>query len=472
MLVNLDFIFFASSFSVGVISTLLMYLHFRKYQHPGLLILTLAAFFSNFAPFIYFGHFLFVGVEYELAMSGLGNIMAMLSFTGGYLYVIGTKYLAEITRPMEYLFILPIYLIAIITRAVGGSHRYIDQEWVITYSPLYTLAIFGVLSFILQIEITRSFYNMIRNSEINTLKHIFYGTTILYFFIVPVLSLREIVSIPQSSILIPISFFYLMITLLVRRYPLIFFSTMVSPNFLLILNRDTRKILRAYTFSNLDDQFAYEDKLSSSLAIIEKIERETFYFETSLNILEFDDYTMFLHTSEDFQVVMVTDDRSTSFTYLIKELSKMLPNYLFGDEVEVDFPESNDNISQLINSTFTHIMRRLRVEQRIIPPKQIYEVLQHIRSNSQFNALLHPLRFSIIRILFESNYLQRSQLVKMLSINSGSLQKQITAMSELNLVVSTQRFVENKPRTIIELTPYGLKQYNDFRNYLNSILMG
>lgn len=85
------------------------------------------------------------------------------------------------------------------------------------------------------------------------------------------------------------------------------------------------------------------------------------------------------------------------------------------------------------------------------------------------SILLHPERLLIVSLLYNNHSIKRSDLRKILNLNSGQLQNQINKLQEVGIITLEFVFSEDKPKRFIFLTNTGYQVYRQFQETMITI---
>ena len=83
-----------------------------------------------------------------------------------------------------------------------------------------------------------------------------------------------------------------------------------------------------------------------------------------------------------------------------------------------------------------------------------------------FKYLIHPVRITILRLLFYYTRITRSRLQKTLGINSGVFENHLSQLSKNGVIDIEKEFVDNRSRVAIYINSYGIDEYKKFKKVL------
>ncbi len=90
---------------------------------------------------------------------------------------------------------------------------------------------------------------------------------------------------------------------------------------------------------------------------------------------------------------------------------------------------------------------------------------------SDYKTVLHPIKLTILKVLQESTKIARNELLKLLSINSGTLDKHIKQLSSSGFISTKVEIIEEKPRKVIYLESNGAQIYREFRDTMKQVIV-
>ncbi len=89
---------------------------------------------------------------------------------------------------------------------------------------------------------------------------------------------------------------------------------------------------------------------------------------------------------------------------------------------------------------------------------------------AEFKDILHPLKLTILKILYNSLKVQRSDLLKALGINSGTLEKHLKQLMKNEYISTGIEIIDAKPRTVIYLEEKGISAYERFKGTIREVI--
>ncbi|MHA2028358.1 MAG: tetratricopeptide repeat protein [Candidatus Kariarchaeaceae archaeon] len=87
----------------------------------------------------------------------------------------------------------------------------------------------------------------------------------------------------------------------------------------------------------------------------------------------------------------------------------------------------------------------------------------------KFRSLMHPIRLAILKTLHFQMRILRSELQKILSIASGTLERHLGHLIDNELISSSFEFYEIKPQKVVSITIKGSKLYEEFKQSISYV---
>ena len=82
-----------------------------------------------------------------------------------------------------------------------------------------------------------------------------------------------------------------------------------------------------------------------------------------------------------------------------------------------------------------------------------------------YEIIIHPIRFKILQTLDKQHKILRKELIRDLKLKSSRLQYHINILLKEELIDTSYEFVDNKPQSLIALTPQGSLLFTKFINH-------
>ena len=90
---------------------------------------------------------------------------------------------------------------------------------------------------------------------------------------------------------------------------------------------------------------------------------------------------------------------------------------------------------------------------------------------SDYKTVLHPIKLTILKVLQESTKIARNELLKLLNVNSGTLDKHIKQLASYGYLGTKVEIIEEKPRKVIYLESTGAQIYREFRDTMKQVIV-
>ena len=444
--------------------------HYREYHHEGLLILAIGLAFTCLAPFAHFGYFLFHHTKYEGVVTGTSALMISFLITGAYIYTIGLNRLVEQRTSRQIAGLAPIYLMGLILNAAVIRHKYINGNWRVVYIPNFAFYIFGTLIVLIQLDICSLVYSLVSDSKIIRVKQVYYTASSVFLLLIPLLILRKYATLPQNIFLLPLSFFFLLFTILIAYYPLVFFSSSASPYLLVIYDSTSMQILQQYTFLDKENEKRSEFIFGQLINFYDILENRT--FSSDLRQIQLTSMNYYFDYNHGLNYVLAMNHQSDSYKILLYELAREINSSkqlkLLSEKNQSDSFDSRD-IELALDKIFIHQLNRLRLIKKSIDETTHNQFITFLEQNETLKTVFHPIRLTIIQILYENQVIPRSELRHMLQINSGSLTQHLELLLRAEYIHEDIKFLDNKPRKIISITQQGITNYSLFKQQIRII---
>ncbi len=86
------------------------------------------------------------------------------------------------------------------------------------------------------------------------------------------------------------------------------------------------------------------------------------------------------------------------------------------------------------------------------------------------DILSSKIRLGIASLLITAEIAEFTYIKEALGLTDGNLSTHLHKMEEAGYVILTKKFVNNKPKTTIQLSRKGVKAFQEYVNFLESII--
>jgi DNA-binding MarR family transcriptional regulator len=86
------------------------------------------------------------------------------------------------------------------------------------------------------------------------------------------------------------------------------------------------------------------------------------------------------------------------------------------------------------------------------------------------DILSSKIRLGIAALLITAEIAEFTYIKEALGLTDGNLSTHLHKMEEAGYVVIIKQFVNNKPKTTVQLSPQGIKAFQAYVNFLESII--
>lgn len=446
----------------GFATTGMILYRYHTYHHTVLLIIAIGNFFSSFIPFVFFGHYIFENSEYNSLQTSLARLALSFVFTAFYLYINAIKRLAEAQINWEDIVLFLLYILGLILIHITLKHEYDDGQWEISWSPRYFFYLFSLISTYMQLRIWYMVYKLVKHTAAKKLSLTFYFLVSIFLLVTPIVNLQliNIEILPRVTAMMPILTFYTLLTAILIWYPLVLFSSNISPNFIMLIDQDKRTIQRLYTFHERDNRDQLERSSTLPLEFYNFLEEHLRNPNYRTKRLELEDIQFYFYYVKSLQVVFCTSKSTIS---LLKPLEVFVS--LIAEKMDIQSLEEIDFDSFILQS-FQHQLLKLNLQRSKINPTNFDKTIVSLNKNKTLQNLLHPIRLGILQILYKNNQMMRSQLEKLMSINAGTLKRHIEKLKEMGFLNIQYLMVEDKPRMTVDITMIGISSFDEFKNHM------
>lgn len=90
--------------------------------------------------------------------------------------------------------------------------------------------------------------------------------------------------------------------------------------------------------------------------------------------------------------------------------------------------------------------------------------------NSIDDVLSSKIRLGIASLLITAEIAEFTYIKDALGLTDGNLSTHLRKMEEAGYVIISKKFVNNKPKTTVQLSPKGINAFQDYVNFLENII--
>lgn len=337
----------------------------RKTKRREFYILALGFFAIAFAGWQYFGTTFYEGVESEEDTLSIFRISTFISVTAGWnLLLFGFQRLTESVIPRRFYYYLLHNLFIVPYVFLSFTHiNWVEDHWEITYeSWLYSLIITLGIGFLL-VEISYSTLLIIKDTGIRTVKILY--TSMISFLLLsfPIFILREPLGLAVNLWLIPIIIALFLFAFAIFTHPEVFLTSSVTPQFLLIMDKENGAPIKVYHF--IENRFQSSNQLlfASAISAIEILFQELNEAKTPIKYVGYESLHIQIEHHHTFLLVLATEKASPAINSMLEHLAFQLP-HVSGFHVT---KEEKEEIDFHVTNAFIHQIKRLKLLINAVP---------------------------------------------------------------------------------------------------------